>query len=309
MKTRRILVLLLAVVFLTGCGQDSIELTIQWPEGSSYRYVQTMDQDITQTVRGQTQTKNQKQVFTYRYDVLRNNDTGVLLESTFERIQQEISNGQSLSFDSENPEKSNHPGAAPLKAMVDRSFKIELDPAGGIKEVTGINEMYDAVFAEMDSLNQQQRQRGKRMLKQFFGEESIKSSFGKAFKIFGGESRTVGEQWTQTLSMEKPIPMKMNNTYTLKRIEEDRAIVSVNSTISPNEEANPISMGNNEMSYMMKGTQSGTTVIHTRNNMIEKSKLHQSLEGTIKLEAGFSDQTIEQNMKIDGVYKLEGERL
>lgn len=301
---------LISTVLLIGCGpEERVDLSLRWPEGDSFRYVQTVDQNISRTVDGETRTQNQKQVFTYRQDVLASTEDTTVIKSSIERIRQNLSNGRSLSFDSDNSSGSNHPATEALSAIVGHSFRITLNPDGAIKSVDGINEMYDKILSKLYFRNPRRRQMLKQSLRQLFGEETIEQSFGKAFKVYGQEPRTLNESWHHTSRLTKPVPMVVKTNYTLTRLKDNRAVIAVDATISPNDDANPVTTGNRKVSYYLDGTQSGTTVIDTRNQMLKKTKLHQSISGRVKPVGRFGEEGSGKRIDIESVYQLKGQRI
>lgn len=292
---------LMMTLVMVGCGRDAVSLKMNWAEGDSFRYVQTLDQTITQKIQGREQEIDQKQVMTFRYDVRGDTNAGRVIGVTMERIQQDQSmQGQQFSYDSDQPEQGNHPASAAFQKLVGRSYDIVMTPEGQVEEVRGLDEIYD----DLAEGNPKQRQ----LLKEHFGEDAIKQMINQMFQVHEGKPRTVGETWSHSLSMTKPIPMVMNLDFTLESIEGDDVNITIDSTVEPNEEAPPMEMGPMTMRYMIEGEQSGNLIFSRSDQFIRSQEYEQHFEGTMHME-GSPAGPQEVPIQIDGTYKMEGEKL
>jgi hypothetical protein len=286
---RRRLVLACVVVFLAGIvhAQEKYMLRLNLENGQRYQQRMTMSQSIDQVMNGVTVTMNQDMTLDYDYSVTDVDAQGVAtVESTYDRIASKVSTqGMAVSYDSATAEGSISPEFRPLAAMVGKTFTMRISPLGSVVSIEGLSEILDAVIAEM-TIDGPAREQVLENMKRQFGEEAMKDLIEQAMAIYPPEPVAVGDSWVKTIEIRQMVPLKLDNTWVLKEVNENTATLEVTSLIGPAGDDTTVNMMGTDLNVQLEGAQSGISVIDRKTGWVESSTVNQNVDGTMTLPAG-----------------------
>jgi hypothetical protein len=277
------------VVFLVGIvhAQEKYMLRLNLEAGQRYQQRMTMSQSIDQVMNGITITMNQDMTLDYDYSVIDVDAQGVAtVESTYDRVASKVSTqGMSVSYDSATAEAPISPEFRPLAAMVGKTFTMRISPLGSVVSIEGLSEILDAVIAEM-TIDGPAREQVLENMKRQFGEEAMKDLIEQAMAIYPPEPVAVGDSWVNTIEIRQMVPLKLDNTWVLKEVNENTATLEVTSLIGSAGENTTVNMMGTELNVRLEGAQSGTSIIDRQTGWVESSTVNQNVDGAMTLPAG-----------------------
>ena len=196
----------------TRSAKDKVLLTQRYVPGE---YVQTLKMTMDQTIQVGEQEIPQKMTmqFAIRLRIGEpEQDGSKKMTLTYERIKQDVEMlGRKMSYDSagEGPQDPNlGRGLGPLlKAKV----SMTIGPDGKVKDVAGMDAMWDALAAKDPSMARMTAQ-----MKRGMGDEKIKEMVEKFGDYLPDKPVAVGETWDARAEMEIPVVGAMNMVTTCK---------------------------------------------------------------------------------------------
>lgn len=291
---RKILVLLILSLLSSHLvkvhAQAPIALFLKVKENDQFKVVQTLTQDINQEMMGQQISMSQSSEMKYLYDIVSTNADQVVIKATFQAVKMDMTMPQgNLSIDTQEPVAADNP-LKPMADMVDKSFLVYLTPLGKVQKVEGIN----ALFEGTENAS---------MIAQFFNDEAMAKSFEALFKIYPERPVSKGDEWSNVVEMNmNNMLTESNNVYTFQDLTEGQAVIGVKSTVNVSTTGDDQALGM-DVSYDMKGTQSGTIFLDLDTGMANDLQLQQHISGKI------TAQGMEVPMTIKTANKLLAEKL
>lgn len=171
--------------------------------------------------------------------------------------------GQKVSLNSDKQGGNNES----LKKITNKPFSIIVDKNGDVTQVIGLDSLINAFGKNNPSAN-------------FINEESIKSSMNQFFSFYPNQPIAVGEKWNKEQTIFNNVKMKAQTTYTLEKVENSLAYITVAATIST-DSVQKISFNGMEMTLSLKGNQNGQIIVDTKTGLFTTSTSQQVLDGSI----------------------------
>lgn len=234
-------------------GSSKIELGYHLEAGDSYLLKTTVENKTVisdpttgdQTLRLVTETD-------YRTDVLDVDDDGIShLLMTIDRMAaaHELPDGMGA-FDSAEGEESELDN--PFVAMVGQAFEITMTPTGQILEVLGAKQMVENVLASAADEAVEQ------CLSLMFNEESLRESIEQSSAIYPAYPVAVGEEWEHGYKLSFGLPMNIGCQIKLVNATEETIELSMDCTIEPPEDLEPMSLEAAQINMPISGSLTGT---------------------------------------------------
>lgn len=321
MRSMRFLGFVTLSLLALGCAADCRPAAAQAGDGSpvelkyrlhaadSYRMRMTTIQRIKQNVQGQDIVMNMLIGMGYRMGVEAVDAKGnATVKVTYSSVvfRQEGPQG-TIEFDSEKPTADVPVMAKGFAAVVGEHFTMQLAPSGQVLAVDGVDAMSARVIKKADLPEGPMREMVGKMMKDQYGDQTLKEMLEKVMRIFPDKAVRVGDTWTNQANLTKGFPLTIDSTYTLKQRLNGIATIGVHSVCKPNAKAPATEMFNMKMSYKLKGEQNGTMDVDEKTGWILRSKLTQAFEGTVAVQNPASPDPISIPMSIDGTIRVEPE--
>ncbi|NPA93452.1 MAG: hypothetical protein GXO56_07210 [Chloroflexi bacterium] len=283
-KTRWLAVFLSLALFglvLSAC-QQSASLKLNLKVGDTFAVHSAVSQDMSQELMGQPMYIKQNLVFDYTWKVTDVDAEGnATIQVTYDHIAiEQTQNGQKVAYDSasdETPPKF----FTGVDAMVGKSYTMVLAPTGKLKDVQGLEELFQEVTDATD-LDDLQKKSFYQALVETFGEEAINEQVDMLFGQYGSAPLEVGATWEADTEYNALFPLQVHTQYTIKSLEDGKAVIALDATLKSDPEkivddASRIF----KLSYELMGTQEGTMTVNTANGMPTESHVTQHLEGKL----------------------------
>jgi len=278
-----------------------ISLRLKLEKGKTYKFNMITEQKINQKVMNNKMELEQTIGMGIDFKVTDVDEKGIhaiTMVYTSVLFKQSGSPMGTIEYDSKKSPENIPASAKGFAALVGLSLGMKMDNLGQVKDVTGSKEFFEKMIEKLQLPDGPQKELVSESLKNQFGEKSIKKMMGQMSCVFPEKELGIGDSWKQNISMTGPMPLNMNNTYTLKEIKKDLVVLNVESDLKPNKDPKAATqkIGNMEQKIELSGTQKGTLEINPVTGWTRKSKLTQNLTGKITMTSPYS-MTIPMDIK------------
>ena len=284
-----LVVSLLLLVVWSGCNKSSggsgekITLALKLEKGQVFKQLNKTDQTINQKVMGMATTTKMVTEMYLKQEVLDVADGKANVRVTYERVRSEQENSMAgkMVYDSQDT-TAGEPDAQFMgyAGLIGKGFEYTINSEGKVTEVRGVDALFDEIMSKVEGGVAAEQM--KSTLKQTFGEEAMKGMMEQMTAHLPSSQVAEGDTWGGEIKMSGPMAMKIANTYTLDKIEADKAVVSLTGEVATNEDAN-LDLGVMKVEYKLEGTTEGTLEIDRKTGMVLSMKMNQKISGETKM--------------------------
>ena len=266
---------ILLCVSCNSAEKDTTSFRFNLQKGKVYEY--NMDYDMEQEMQGQEINTNLKG--NYTLEVTADDGKVKTLKTTYQRMAMNVAMpGRTMSIDSDKTDTSskgeiNDPGQlmnAMFGALKGKSFTMKVDREGKVLEVTGLNELAQAMVNSMN-LKPDMKPMAQQAFSQQFNEQNVKDMFSQSFHIFPNKPVKVGDTWEKSFAGSVNMPIQMTTNYTVKSIDNDFVILDSKSNLN---------FGSDNK---MSGTQLGTMKVNAKSGLVEDGTFEQKVTGGMNM--------------------------
>jgi len=309
LRSKRILTFLMVtlLVFSLSACNSKLALFINAKTGDSYKCHIVVNQTTNMEYGDETGTSTQNMVTDFIIAVDDVDSEGNLtMNYKYDALSIETEeNGNKETFDSKNAD-ADDPVSKLYNSIIGKGFLVKMTKFGEVKEISGIDEflgsMLDSMGIDEDESTQALMEQMKASLRESFGEDALKSSIEQSTRVFPEtENIKVGDSWTIENSFKSIVNLNMEATYTLEKIEEKIAHISVKSDFEVDDGKSINYMGV-EMLADLSGKMTGNIKVNINNGLLSEGELNQEVTGKMSLVMpamdGGESQTIELPINI-----------
>ncbi|GAA4780617.1 hypothetical protein GCM10023231_04680 [Olivibacter ginsenosidimutans] len=248
-------------------------------------------QKVQQEMMGNAMTINQDIEVEYLYDILENNQQGLHIKTTYQRLAMHMELPQkTLDYDSKHVNDENNP-LNKLGKMMGKSFDVYISPEGKVTKVEGLRAIIDSIGS--DAATQQ-------VLAQQFSDSAFIHMMDASLNIYPNKKIRVGESWQKNVSMPTGgmMDMSLQSTYTLNNIVNDQAHIQVRSDIK----LSPLASNEvtNNMEFNLTGKQTGELQTDIQSGLVSSGSLHQEINGNLSAQGFKIPMTIISDITTTG---------
>ena len=158
--------------------------------------------------------------------------------------------------------------------LVGSKFSVKMKENGEVISIKGIDELYKKVEKAITPFVKEAEQRKQfiEYFKQGFNEKMLKEEFSAGINILPKKGVKLGESWTISENIDPEGKVKSNITYTLNKIENGVAEVSVTGNIPA--KSNKQTQNGITMTMSVEGSQNGTLKIDENSGWVLSSKMN-----------------------------------
>jgi hypothetical protein len=193
---------------------------------------------------------------------------------------------EQVDFDS-TQENSNLPvGLLPYRDMVNDGFSFWIGEDNQIAEVEGLTEFIDRCLRNVPP---DQRKEVAIGIEASSGEAGIANFVDNAIGLLPyGKKTAPGDTWERQHHISRPVPMHVNNIYTLKELTDHLAVVDVRGTITPSTTLSTIESGTGVSVTVNGGSTIGSCTIYRETGLPKESKVDRIVEMTVVMDNSIS---------------------
>lgn len=226
----------------SGCGQPPLQL--HFPEGleRSYEVSEQKEMEMTMPVINQGMRQTERTNSTVRVAVA---DPGAEGAGTMRIVFDDLTVGMSMSFMGESMtlEGEDSPMGALTEAVIGEEFRVTVEPNGNIVGFEGFDELMDKVLDSIGLGAITQGEMGMMMEEMWSADQQRMSIQKSIFPHLPMTPVETGDTWTVTYTVTDPMPMQIEDTYTVLNVYEDRVTIDVASILTPHPTESSIDMG------------------------------------------------------------------
>ena len=158
--------------------------------------------------------------------------------------------------------------------LVGSKFSVKMKENGEVISIKGIDELYKKVEKAITPFVKEAEQKKQfvEYFKQGFNEKMLKEEFSAGINILPKKGVKLGESWTISENIDPEGKVKSNITYTLNKIENGVAEVSVTGNIPA--KSNKQTQNGITMIMSVEGSQNGTLKIDENSGWVLFSKMN-----------------------------------
>jgi hypothetical protein len=292
MKTKTILVLLMALPLLACGSKEKHTLEFNLNKGEVYSYTMQSDVSTTQSMMGQEMTTGIKMNAKTHYDVTDVQGDVYSLNMFYDAMRMEMNTDmgamggtQNIVIDSETAAETvtpDNPGAI-FKAMTKVPFSITITKKGEVKSAEGFESMTEEMIAAMgEDMDAQSMAEAQANLTEQFNSDAVKAAIEQMASYFPENPVSIGESWNKTTSIKSgQFTFNLDMKYTLQSIEDNIAVLKMDGTLNVPEESAKLDMQGMEATLTLSGTQTGTMNVDMNTGWTTQMDAVQDLTGNI----------------------------
>uniref|UniRef100_UPI0039A6A2DA DUF6263 family protein n=1 Tax=Ornithobacterium rhinotracheale TaxID=28251 RepID=UPI0039A6A2DA len=208
-------------------AQDEYEFGFNLEEGKTYPFSLTNNATVTQSNGKQSQTIKQTSTTAFEYTVAQVKDSTYVLDVKFTRFKEENKNDKkTISFDTDAEKPTDKSLARQWefnKAILGKTFKMEITRSGKVIDVTNLLPVRNAVKEELKKdLSQEELEGLDQVLSQTLNITGIQTIFDELTSFYPKKAVKLGEKWSKSEGTDKA---KSTMNYTLQAI--DNGVVDI----------------------------------------------------------------------------------
>ena len=238
------------------------ELSVNLNVGDRFPLMKTVKKTLTSSSVQGVKTIHEQIDLTFAITVEEIRQANKRLGVTYTNVkytrQQE---GNKISYDSKTPVWPIPQTAMPYHAMVNNGFSFWLGPDNKITDIVGFDTFLKQCLAQVPP---SQHDYIAETLSAFSGNGGIANFVDDSIALLpyradaSGkvQSVDVGESWQRTQTINEPVPMNLENTFSLRELTESIAKIDVFGTISPTSATTAPNEANKTMHLEVTGGQS-----------------------------------------------------
>ena len=252
-------------------------------EGDTFTATSVVDQNIEQSLFGQTMTTTQNIISVDIYEVVAVTAQGYRLKTTgISRKLDTTSPQGTISMDSEKEGDDN----LAFRALSGKTYFIDMDHTGKVISMDGVTELKDAVRAELAGTALESVAES---LLDAYSETTLFNSFEGLFHIYPEAGNTSLNRQEEMVINNLPIFMDISF-----KPEGANSIVA-DGTLTM---LGDINVGGVPMTADMKGTQTSTFSINAANGMSTKIETIQDMEGELQVQGTSVPMTLKTKVTV-----------
>jgi len=276
-------------LFLSSCNPEkTVDLKLNFKTGDKYLYTTQADQ----TIGYQGFSMNQKIIMEMIYSCNADSAGIKAIEATYSRI---FMSATSPMGETEYDSKASGRDTAGMNMMdnlIGKSFVMNITPDGQIVKVSGLDDI-------IASFNMDNNPAAQQSMKKQLSDTAIRMMMQSSFDMYPGHKVKVGDTWNKKQQTAiSDININMENTYTLKSVEKDKAILSVASDLNlPKTE---MSTDAAQTQMELSGRQEGTIELDIATGQVISSKIVSDIKGKMAMQGTSQDISIKSTISVTG---------
>ena len=258
-----------------------VDFKFQLEADKTYSQSMTINGKTKQTMMGQAREIDSKVTNTTNFK-LKNTDEGSNVYTVwYSHIgieSAETGNTQTISSDTSSLEVVD-PFSATLAQVVDKEFEARISEKGEVTELLGLEEM----IAEITGGSEEEPNEMSAVLSSGFGDSGFRNNVEGVTHIFPDKPVNVGDTWSRDQNSNTGFPLVIKNTYTLKSVTGDLAVIDVKGPVSVNPEQERAEMGGMEVLYFIEGERTGTLTVDINTGWVVEATFTDDIGGSLTI--------------------------
>jgi len=308
MKKNLVLIICLWLIsacdFKPGGGRNNetpdkiLQLRLKPAVGASYDYRISNETKTEFDADNETIESTNKTDYTVNYSINKDSSGNFLVDIQYKKIHiYQKKNDEESDLDADNTESSD-PVERMLAALKDARITATINPSGEVMKVSGYQQIPDQFLSQLNNIDPNARMAAQKQWQQLIENNLVKKNIDRLFKMFPDSAVHMGDKWKMAYKEAGDINFAVKDFFTLKSVEDGKAIVESSGRISTDSSASAI-MGY-QVNSNLKGTQKVEYEIAIGSGMMENCKVTSAIEGTLNVMGREIPVSINIEIKIKG---------
>ena len=278
--------ILLLILFLQSTASAGVLLKTVFKEGAEFDYTISTEQTINQIVQGNQAKQENKNSTRYTLKVQKVNEDGSAeIKCTYKAVAIFLNSGLSIvKYDSADSSQVKVPKEAkPVASLVGKSFTFKVNGENKVTAVKGMEEIIEAMIKEtVSAFSPKVKEQIEANFKKIYGDTAITQVMQQMFSIYPGKEVKVGDNWKSDNNIESVFSFKVDNLWTLKKVDDNKAEVQLQSTVTPAKKE--FELNGIKLKHNVSGDQEGKFIFSVNGKHLASSLVTQTLSGAMKMD-------------------------
>jgi len=297
MNLKRLVITLYAAIILfavIGCDK-AFAANLNVEKGEKYTTHMLNDQETIVIFNNQEMITKQQMDMNYSINILDvDKNKNVTTSFTYDSIKIAVDTaGKKITYNSKQDD-NNNPLSAIYSGILGKSFTIKLNNEGKLLEVKGLDNIITSAIDNTPG-TEQQKQALKKLLKQSFSDEGIKSMFQQNIKNYPPGNIKVGDIWERTSELTVIFPMVITSKYKLLSEKDGLLNIDMQTIFSADTQNNAVDIMGVKANVALNGEMNGSITINKKNHFLQNMTIIQNISGKMEFE---TDKETPQTIKL-----------
>ncbi len=174
--------------------------------------------------------------------------------------------------------------AFPFHQIMGKGIRLEVGADGGVRRLMGLDSLRNQLAKLIDRSDSVRGANQDQVLIRTLSEESMMETIFQSLPFLPVKSVKVGDTWTRNYLSDVGVPLTLNTTYTLVRMENDgRMVLEEKSIVGNNHKARKFDQPGVRLHYEISGTQSGTIEVNRATGWNMSSMIRREFTGRMQV--------------------------
>ena len=268
-------------------------LVLRLKTGDRFPLEKIVEQTVTQQINGTTKTSRSRlrMLMTITVDAVR--ESKRLLQVRYQQVQfaQDI-DGRQIAYDSRVADRPAPLELAAYQGLVHNGFSFWLGPDNHIVDLVGFRAFLERCVARVP-LNERRSVMTDFM--QSNGDDRIANFIDDSIGVLPynpqltdkGTLVAEGDHWSRRRQQLRPIPLYLDDTYTLKDLKPRYAVIEISGRITPSDTFGPSQQPGKNLRVRVRGGRSfGQCTIDCGTGLPIRSRVERTIEMIVRLSNG-----------------------
>jgi hypothetical protein len=286
--------------YADGDEKKVFKLALRPEKGSKFYYDVSNESEVKMEV-GEKKVDNINRTHTgVTYVLNRDSADDILLDLNYDKVHLYTKeNDEVTELDAANAATSADPVERMLGAMVSSHIQAVMTPKGQLRSISGYKEMTDRLVASLGTHDQNVQNIARSRLEKTVGSQIMKKNMDQLFRVFPDSAVHIGDHWKLSYTETADLNLKVNTTFTLKKIEDGTAYIACHGEITSDSSATNL-MGTTNATANLKGIQEGEYEMDAHTGMLLGARISTNVDGTLTIIGREIPVTMEVNLKMKG---------
>jgi hypothetical protein len=274
----------LALIFLAAnIAQAQYRLALNLEKGSTYFQRTSATVTINEDVNGQKININTTVSGAMSFKVIDKTGSDYELETAYTELAMTMKtpNGE-VSFSSAKPADDKDVFSILLRNMLNHPFRITMQSNGKIKEVKGIDSMWNNLMVGLPEMDEAKKTQILNQLKQSYGENSVRGNIEQLTAIFPDGKVKINDVWENKIELKTTMVALVTNHF--KLVSYDKQFAEIDDSADTKTTDAETQVNGLPAVYNLTGPTNSKIKIDTKTGWIAEATIKQNLKGTINIK-------------------------
>ena len=274
----------LALIFLfANVANAQYRLALNLEKGAIYYHRTSATLVINEDVNGQKIDINTTISGTMSFKVIDKSATDFQLETSYTELGMTMKtpNGD-ISFSSKKPADDKDVFSILLRNMLNHSFVITMQANGKIKEIKGIDSLWDNIMTGLPEMDETKKTQVLNQLKQSYGENSLRGNIEQITAIFPEGKVKLNDVWETRVALKSTMSALVVNHF--KLIDYNKQFANIEDSANMKTTDAETQVNGLPAVYNLSGTTISKIKIDAKTGWISEAEIKQHLKGTVNIK-------------------------